>query len=199
VVVRKDFPAKDLKSLIGYAKANPNKINFGSAGAGSATHLACVLFAQQTGTQITHVPYRGTGPALNDLVAGTLDMMCDQGLNMMGQATAGGVNVLAIAQKTRFPGLPNVPTTAEAGLPGFEVQAATAMYALAGTPEAVVKRLVDTMAAAYKDTEVRKRIEALASELPSGAQATPAGLAALTKSEYDRWEDAIRKGNIKVQ
>ena len=137
VVVRKDFPAKDLKSLIDFAKANPGKINFGSAGAGSATHLACVLFGQQTGTQITHVPYRGTGPALNDLVAGTLDLMCDQGLNMMGQATAGGVNVLAIAQKTRFPGLPNVPTTAEAGLPGFEVQAATAMYAIAGTPEPV--------------------------------------------------------------
>lgn len=199
VVVRKDFPAKDLKSLIDYAKANPNKINFGSAGAGSATHLACVLFGQQTGTQITHVPYRGTGPALNDLVAGTLDMMCDQGLNMMGQATAGGVNVLAIAQKTRFPGLPNVPTTAEAGLPGFEVQAATAMYAIAGTPEPIVKRLVDTMAAAYKDEGLRKRIQDLASELPSGAQATPAGLAALTKAEFDRWEDAIRKGNIKVQ
>jgi tripartite-type tricarboxylate transporter receptor subunit TctC len=199
VVVSNKFPAKDLKSLIDFAKANPGKINFGSAGAGSATHLACVLFGQQTGAQLTHVPYRGTGPALNDLVAGTLDMMCDQGLNMMGQATAGGVRVLAIAQKTRFPGLPNVPTTAEAGLPGFEVQAATAMYAIGGTPEPVVKRLVETMAAAYKDPDVRKRIEALASELPSGGQETPAGLAALTKSEFDRWEDAIRKGKITVQ
>ena len=199
VVVRKDFPANDLKSLIDFAKANPGKINFGSAGAGSATHLACVLFGQQTGTQITHVPYRGTGPALNDLVAGTLDMMCDQGLNMMGQATAGSVKVLAIAQKTRFRGLPNVPTTAEAGLPGFEVQAATAMYAIAGTPEPVVKKLVDTMAAAYKDESVRKRIEALASELPGAGQNTPAGLAALTKSEFDRWSTAIKQGKITVQ
>jgi tripartite-type tricarboxylate transporter receptor subunit TctC len=199
VVVRKDFPAKDLKSFIDYARANPTKINYGSAGAGSATHLACVLFGQQTGAQITHVPYRGTGPALNDLVAGTLDMMCDQGLNMMGQATAGTVNVLAIAQKTRFAGLPNVPTTAEAGLPGFEVQAATAMYAIAGTPEPIVKKLVETMAAAYKDEGVRKRIQDLASELPSNGQDTPAGLAALTKAEFDRWEGAIKAGNIKVQ
>lgn len=199
VVTRKGFPAKDLKSLIEYAKANPGKINYGSAGAGSATHLACVLFGQQTGAQITHVPYRGTGPALNDLVAGTLDMMCDQGLNMMGQARAGTVNVLAVAQKTRFPGLPDVPTTAEAGLPGFEVQAATAMYAIAGTPEPVVAKLVETMAAAYKDEGVRKRIMDLASELPASGQDTPAGLAALTKSEYDRWESAIKKGGIKIQ
>ena len=107
--------------------------------------------------------------------------------------------MLAIAQKTRFPGLPNVPTTAEAGLPGFEVQAATAMYAIAGTPEPVVKKLVETMAAAYKDESVRKRIEGLASELPGPGQDTPAGLAALTKSEFDRWEAAIRQGKITVQ
>jgi tripartite-type tricarboxylate transporter receptor subunit TctC len=117
----------------------------------------------------------------------------------MGQATAGTVNVLAIAQKTRFAGLPNVPTTAEAGLPGFEVQAATAMYAIAGTPEPIVKKLVETMAAAYKDEGVRKRIQDLASELPSNGQDTPAGLAALTKAEFDRWEGAIKAGNIKVQ
>ena len=199
IVVRKDFPAKDLKEFLAYASANPGKINYGSAGAGSATHLACVLLGQQTGISITHVPYRGTGPALNDLVAGTLDLMCDQGLNMMGQATAGTVNVLGIAQKTRFPGLPNVPTTAEAGLAGFEVSAATAMYTPAGTPPAVTAKLVATMAAAYKDAGVRKRIQDLASELPGPGQDTPADLGAFTKSEMDRLTDAIKKGGIKAQ
>ena len=199
VVVRKDFPAKDLKSLIEYAKANPTKIKYGSGGEGSANHLACGLFGQQAGAQITHVPYSSWDPALNDLVAGKLDMMCNQGINMIGHAKAGAVNVLAIAQKTRFPGLPNVPTTAEAGLPGFEVQAATAMYAIAGTPEPIVKKLVDTLAAAFKDEGVRKRIQDIASEVPSHHQATPAGLEALTKSEHDHWSDTIKKGNIKAQ
>lgn len=199
IVVRKNFQANTLKEFIDFAKANPGKINFGSAGAGSATHLACVLFGQQTGAQLTHVPYRGTGPALNDLVAGTLDLMCDQGLNMMGQATAGNVKVLAIAQKTRFRGLPNVPTAAEAGLPGFEVSAATAMYAIAGTPAPVVAKLAQTMAAAYKDPTVRKRIEDLASELPGPGQDTPKGLGEFTRSEMDRLTAAIKKGGVKAQ
>jgi tripartite-type tricarboxylate transporter receptor subunit TctC len=199
IVVRKDFPARDLKELLTFAKANPGKVNFGSAGAGSATHLACVLFGQQTDTSITHVPYRGTGPALNDLVAGTLDLMCDQGLNMMGQATAGTVKVLAIAQKTRFPGLPDVPTTAEAGLPGFEVSAATAMYVPAGTPAAATAKLASTMAAAYKDAGVRKRIQDLASEIPGPGQDTPAALGAFTKSEMERLTAAIKKSGMKTQ
>jgi tripartite-type tricarboxylate transporter receptor subunit TctC len=197
--LRKDFPAKDLKEFLTFAKANPGKINYGSAGAGSATHLACVLLGQQTDISITHVPYRGTGPALNDLVAGTLDLMCDQGLNMMGQATAGTVKVLAIAQKTRFPGLPDVPTTAEAGLPGFEVSAATAMYVPAGTPAAATAKLVATMAAAYKDAGVRKRIQDLASEIPGPGQDTPAALGAFTQSEMERLTAAIKKGGIKAQ
>ena len=199
IVVRKDFPAKDLKEFLTFAKANPGKINYGSAGAGSATHLACVLFGQQTDTSITHVPYRGTGPALNDLVAGTLDLMCDQGLNMMGQATAGTLKVLAIAQKTRFAGLPNVPTTAEAGLPGFEVSAATAMYVPAGTPAAATAKLVSTMAAAYKDAGIRKRIQDLASEIPGPGQDTPAALGAFTKSEMERLTAAIKKSGMKTQ
>jgi tripartite-type tricarboxylate transporter receptor subunit TctC len=199
IVVRKDFPARDLKELLTFAKANPGKVNFGSAGAGSATHLACVLFGQQTDTSITHVPYRGTGPALNDLVAGTLDLMCDQGLNMMGQATAGTVKVLAIAQKTRFPGLPDVPTAAEAGLPGFEVSAATAMYVPAGTPAAATAKLASTMAAAYKDAGVRKRIQDLASEIPGPGQDTPAALGAFTKSEMERLTTAIKKSGMKTQ
>ena len=193
VVVRKNFPAKDLKSLIEYAKANPTKINYGSAGEGSENHLACVLFGHQAGVQITHVPYSGWEPALNALVAGTLDMMCSQGLNMIRQAKAGTVNVLAIAQKTRFPGLPNVPTTAEAGLPSFETKAAMAMYAVAGTPEPIVEKLVDTLVAALKDEGVRKRIQDLGFELPSHHQATPAGLDVLEKLELDHWSDIIKK------
>lgn len=199
IVVRKDLPPKDLKEFIAYARANPGKLNYGSAGAGSATHLACVLFGQQAGVDIVHVPYRGTGPALNDLVAGTLDFMCDQGLNMMGQYKGGNVRVLAVAQATRFPGLPDIPTSAEAGLPGYEVSAATAMYGVAGTPKPVVAKLVETMQAAYKDPETRKRIEDLASEMPGPGQDTPEALGAFTQKEAARWTEAIRKGGIKAQ
>jgi tripartite-type tricarboxylate transporter receptor subunit TctC len=199
IVVKKDLPAKDLKEFIAFAKANPGKLNYGSAGAGSATHLACVLFGQQTGTEITHVPYRGTGPALNDLVSGTLDFMCDQGLNMMGQYRGNTVRVLAVAQANRFPGLPDIPTAAEAGLPGYEVSAATAMYAIAGTPKPILDRLSATMQAAYKDAATRKRIEDLASEMPGAGQDTPAALGAFTVRETARWTEAIKKGNIKAQ
>ncbi|MDB5594275.1 MAG: tripartite tricarboxylate transporter family receptor [Hyphomicrobiales bacterium] len=199
VVLRKDFQAKDLKELIAYAKANPGKINYGSAGAGSATHLACVLFGQQAGVDIRHVPYRGTGPALNDLVSGTLDMMCDQGLNMMGQVPTGNVRPIAIAQATRYAKLPDVPTSAEAGLPGFEVSAATAFYVPAGTPAAVKAKLVETMAAAYKDPLTRKRIEDLASEVPAAGQDTPEALGKFTASEMARWTEAIKAGGIKAQ
>ena len=199
LAVKKDFPAKTLSEFVAYAKANPGKLNYGSAGAGSATHLACVLFGQQTGTDIVHVPYRGTGPALNDLVAGTLDFMCDQGLNMMGQYKGSTVKVLAVAQASRFTGLPEIPTSAEAGLPGFEVTAATAMYAPAGLPPAVGTKLVNAMAAAYKDADLRKRIEDLASEVPGAGQNTPEALGAFTQKEASRWTDAIRKGNIKAQ
>jgi len=143
--------------------------------------------------QITHVPYSGWEPALNDLVAGTLDMMCNQGSNTIRHAKAGTVNVLAIAHKTRSPDLPNVPTTAEAGLPGFEAKAAIAMYAIAGTPEPIVKKLVDTLAAALKDEGVRKRIQDLTFEVPSHHQATPAGLDVLEKLELDHWSDIIKK------
>lgn len=199
MVVRKDLPTASLKDFIAYAKANPGKLNYGSAGGGSATHLACVLFGQQAGVDIVHVPYRGTGPALNDLVAGTLDFMCDQGLNMMGQYQGGTVRVLAVAQATRFPGLPEVPTAAEAGLQGFEVTAATAMYAIAGTPKQAVAKLVGTMSAAYKDPALRKRISDLASEVPGPGQDTPDALGAFTVKETARWAEAIKKGNIKAQ
>lgn len=193
VVVRKNFPAKDLKSLIEYAKANPTKIKFGSPGEGYPNHLACVLFAEMAGVQITHVPYSGTKPALNDLVAGKIDMMCNQSSNTIPYAKAGTVNVLAIAHKTRSPHLPNVPTTAEAGLPGFEAKSAMAMYAIAGTPEPIVKKLVDTLAAALKDEGVRKRIQDLTFEVPSLDQASPAGLDVLEKLELDYWSDIINK------
>jgi tripartite-type tricarboxylate transporter receptor subunit TctC len=199
IVVKKDLPATNLKEFIAYAKANPGKLNYGSAGAGSATHLACVLFGQQAGVDIVHVPYRGTGPALNDLVSGTLDFMCDQGLNMMGQYKGSTVRVLAVAQATRFPGLPEIPTSAEAGLPGFEVSAATAMYAVAGTPKPVLAKLAETMKTAYKDPALRKRVEDLASEMPAPGQDTPEALGAFTQKEASRWTDAIKKGNIKAQ
>ena len=198
IVVRKGLPVTTLKDFIGYARTHPGALNYGSAGAGSATHLACVLLGQQAGLDIVHVPYRGTGPALNDLVAGTLDLMCDQGLNMMGQYRAGAVRALAVAQPTRFAGLPEVPTSAEAGLPGYEVAATTAMYAVARTPGQTLATLVETLHAAHRDPELVRRIQDLASELPTPAQDTPEALAAFTQKEAVRWTETIQKGNVKA-
>jgi tripartite-type tricarboxylate transporter receptor subunit TctC len=199
IVVRKGLPVTTLKDFIGYARSHPGALNYGSAGAGSATHLACVLFGQQASVDVVHVPYRGTGPALNDLVAGTLDFMCDQGLNMMGQYRAGGVRALAVAQPARFPGLPDVPTAAEAGLPGYEVSAATALYAVAKTPRQQMSSLIETLRAARQDPALRQRIDDLASELPGPGHDTPEALGAFTEKEAGRWTDIIRKGNFKTQ
>ncbi len=198
VVVRKDFPATTLKAFIDYAKANPGKVSFASAGSGSATHLACELLKQKAGIDMLHVPYRGTGPALNDLVSGKVDMMCDQGLNVGSQLKANNVRALAIAQDSRSQGFPDVPTTKEAGLEGLIVNASTAMYAPKGTPAAVIKALNEALTTAARSELIGQRLEQLVSERPAGGRMTPDGLKAFTAAEFMKWTSTIKSSGIKL-
>lgn len=198
VVVRKDMPVKSLAEFVAYAKANPGKVSYASAGAGSATHLACELLKQRAGIDMVHIPYRGTGPALNDLVSGKVDMMCDQGLNVGSQLKAGNVKALAIAQEARSTDFPDVPTAAEAGVANFIVNASTALYAPKGTPAAILNKISTALQAASRTELLTKRLEQLVSVLPSGDRMTPAGLKAFTASESAKWTNAIKSGGIKV-
>lgn len=198
VVVRKDFPAKTLAEFVAYAKANAGKVNFASAGAGSATHLACELFKQRAGVDMVHIPYRGTGPALNDLVSGKVDMMCDQGLNMGAQLKADAIRGLAIAQDMRSKTFPDVPTAAEAGVKDFVVNASTALYAPKGTPKPIVDKIAKAVQDAAKTDVIKTRTEQLVSEFPAGNRMSPEGLRDFTASEAKKWTTAIKDGNIKA-
>ena len=198
IVVRKDLAAASLKDFVAYAKANPGKITYASAGSGSATHLACELFKQRAGIDMLHVPYRGTGPALNDLVSGKVDMMCDQGLNVGAQLKAGNVKALAIAQEQRSAAFPEVPTTSEAGIADFVVNASTAMYAPKGTPAAILTRVSEALITAGRTDLLKARLEQLVSEQPSGNRMSPVGLKAFTVSEHKKWTEAIKSGGIKI-
>ena len=172
LLVRKDLPAKDLKEFVAYAKANQAKMQFGSAGAGSATHLGCVVLNTAMGTNITHVPYKGTGPAMQDLVAGRIDFLCEIITTAKPQIDGGNVRALAIMTTERSAVLPNLATTREQGL---DVQAYTwnALYAPKGTPAAVVKKLNDAMVAAMTTPAVHDRLQSLGATIVGKDRSTP--------------------------
>ncbi len=182
VVVRKDFPAKSLSELIAYAKVEAERVSFASAGSGSATHLACELLMQKAGIKMTHIPYRGTGPALNDLVSGQVDMMCDQGLNVGSQLRAGNVRALAIAQTERSQDFPEVPTAAEAGLKDFIVNASLRCLCAEGHAESGDRCLARAINTAASNDTTKARIKQLVSEIPAKDRLTPDGLGAFTRA-----------------
>ena len=150
LVARKDFPAKDLKELIAYVKANKEKVNLANAGLGAASHLCGMLFQSAIQTDFTTIPYKGTGPAMNDLLGGQVDFMCDQTSNTISQIKAGKVKVYGVTTKTRVSALPDVPTMQEAGLPGFEVSVWQGLYAPKGTPKAMIDTLVKALQTALQ-------------------------------------------------
>src|SRR6185312_7120548 len=164
LITRKDLPASNLKEFVAYAKANASKMQFGSAGAGSATHLGCVVLNTAMGADITHVPYKGTGPAMQDLIAGRIDYLCEIISTAKPQIDGGNVKALAILTKTRSPVEKNVPTSAEQGL---DVQAYTwnAIFLPKGTPDAVVKKLNAAMLQAMHDASVKERLEGFGAQV----------------------------------
>lgn len=192
ILARKDFPPKDLKEFVAYVKANAEKVNAAHAGVGSVSHVSCELLHSILDVKPVGVPFNGTGPAMNALVAGQVDYMCDQIVNAVPQINAGTIKAYAIATPERNPSLPNVPTTAEAGLPAFQVQAWNAMFAPKGTSPAILASLSAAAGKALDDETVKKRLLELGSVIPTPADRTPEALAALVKSEIAKWTPVLK-------
>ncbi|GAU80981.1 tripartite tricarboxylate transporter substrate-binding protein [Bosea sp. BIWAKO-01] len=187
IVARKNFEPKDLKEFVAYVKANTDKVNEAHAGVGSVSWTTCTLLKGQLGVpKLNAVAYRGTGPALNDLVSGQIDFMCDQIVSVAEQVKADTIKAYAIASAERSPALPNVPTTKEAGLPEYQIEAWNGIAAPKGTPKEVVDRLVDALDKALKDEGVKKRLLDLGTVMPSATERTPAGFGALIKRDADK-------------
>lgn len=195
ILARKDFPPKDLKEFVTYVKANAEKVNAAHAGVGSVSHVSCELLHSILDVKPVGVPFNGTGPAMNALVAGQVDYMCDQIVNAVPQINAGTIKAYAIATAERNPSLPNVPTTAEAGLPAFQAQAWNAMFAPKGTSPAIVASLNAAAIKALDDETVKKRLLELGSVIPAPKDRTPEALAALVKSEIAKWSPVLKPAN----
>ena len=192
ILARKDFPPKDLKEFITYVKANVEKVNAAHAGVGSVSHVSCQLLNSILDIKPTGVPFNGTGPAMNALVGGQVDYMCDQIVNAVPQIKGGTIKAYAVATAERNPSLPDVPTTAEAGLPAFQAQAWNAIFAPKGTPAPVIARLNAAAVKALDDEGVRKRLLDLGSVIPAAAERTPEALAALVKREIAKWTPVLK-------
>ena len=196
IVVRKDLPARSLAELVAYAKANPGRLNYASSGVGTIQHIGGEELARHVGAPMVHVPYRGAGPAMNDIVAGTMDMIITTPPAVVGLVQQGAVRALAITSPQRHPMLPEVPTTAEAGLPGFELEAWFGIYAPAGTPAPVVARLSEEIRRAVEAEDFRRR------SLQSGTHVAymgPEQLAEFTRTELAHWSGVIERLGIKLE
>jgi tripartite-type tricarboxylate transporter receptor subunit TctC len=193
IVAKKDFPAKDLKEFVAYVKANSTKLNEAHAGVGSVSFTTCSLLNSILGATPTRVVYRGTGPALNDLVAGQVDYMCDQIVNLVPQIQAGTIKAYAVALPQRSPALPDVPTTTEGGLPEYQVSAWNAIFAPKGTPKDVVKKLSDALLKALDDAPTVKRLQDLGGDLSNKEARTPDGLRKLVQGEVQRWNKVLKQ------
>jgi tripartite-type tricarboxylate transporter receptor subunit TctC len=197
LITRKDLPPNNFKEFVAYAKANQAKMQYGSAGAGSATHLGCVVLNYVIGVDITHVPYRGTGPAMQDLAGGRIDYLCDIIATAKPQIDAGTVKGLAIMTKERAEVLPNLPTTLEQGT---DVQAYTwsAVFLPKGAPDAVVQKLNGAIVKAMKTPSLRERMAGLGAVVVADDRATPQYLAQFVKSEITKWAAPIKASGVTI-
>lgn len=198
LIATKNLPTNDMKEFVAYAKQNQGKMQYGSAGAGAATHLGCVLVNQVLGTNITHVPYGGTGPAMTDLIAGRVDFLCDIITTAKPQIDGGTVKAIAILTKARSPALPNVPTAAEQGTASLEAYTWNAFFLPKGAPAGVVKKLYDATVEAMKAPNVRTRLEGLGAVFVSPDRTTPEYLGKFVRSEIEKWEKPIRASGVSV-
>ncbi|WP_194711901.1 tripartite tricarboxylate transporter substrate binding protein BugD [Noviherbaspirillum soli] len=196
LIARKDFPAKDFKEALAYIKANKDKISLANAGVGSASHLCGMLFMNAIDTDLTTVPYKGTAPAMNDLLGGQVDLLCDQTTNTSAYIKSDKVKAYGLTTKTRLPQLPGVPTLNEAGLPGFEVAVWHGLYAPKGTPKPVIDKLSSALQYALADTAVKQRFGDLGTEPVAQNRATPEALRSHLKSEVDKWAPIIKKAGV---
>jgi tripartite-type tricarboxylate transporter receptor subunit TctC len=192
ILTRKDFPARDLKEFITYVKANTDKMNMAHAGVGSVSYSSCELLSSVLDIKPVGVPFNGTGPAMNALVGGQVDYMCDQIVNAVPQINGGTIKAYAIATPERNPALPDLPTTAEAGLPQYQASAWNAIFAPKGTPAPILAKLNAAASKALDDENVRKRLLDLGSDIPKAEARTQAALAALVKSEIEKWSAVLK-------
>jgi tripartite-type tricarboxylate transporter receptor subunit TctC len=195
LVVNKDFPAKSVTELIALAKANPGKYTFASGGSGTTPHIAGEIFKSMTGTDLLHVPYKGGGPALTDLVGGRIDMMFDTAASAMPHVRSGNLRALAIATPARHPDFPDLPTFAEQKLPDYSINSWYSLHAPAGTPPDVVNKLYAEVVLVLQAPDVKEKLRTLSVD-PGGMP--PDKFAAFVKSELDRYGEVIRKAQIKV-
>ena len=196
ILVSNDLPVKNVAELIDYARKNPGKISFGSSGVGAAAHLTSELIMQVTGTKMVHVPYKGTAPALSDLMSGNIQMLLDVPIGTMSQVKAGKVRALAMMSKNRVPGADDIPTIVEAGGPLIESSSWVMFLAPAGTPKDIVDRMGNAVATAMKDEALRKRLAEQA-VIPVGA--TPAETAKFLTDEIEKWRKVITTAGVKVE
>ena len=196
LVARKDLPVTNLKELIAYIKANESKMQYGSAGVGSGTHLPCALFNQAIGANVTHVPYRGEGPVMQDLIGGRIDYMCATIQSGAAQSREGTVRGIAVMAEKRAPIIPDLATTGEQGLPGVEASVWNAFFLPKGTPDPIVRKLNKAMSDTVDDPTIRKRLEELGLEIVPPDHRSPEYLTKYLPQEIERWAKPIQAGGI---
>ena len=193
MIARGNFPAGNFKEFLAYIKSNKDKVTYANAGLGAASHLCGLLFMTAIQTDFLTVPYKGTAPAMNDLLGGQVDFMCDQTTNTTGQINGGKVKAFGVTSKKRVPSLPNIPTLEEQGLKGFEVVVWHGLYVPKGTPKPVVDRLTAALQVAVKDPDFGANLAKLGAEPVAPSRATPESLRKRLKSEIDQWGPIIKK------
>ena len=199
LVAKKDLPVKDFKEFEAYVKANQKKAQYGMAGIGAASHRGGLMLNSMMKVEVLEIPYKGTAPALNDLMSGQFDYMVDQAVNVLPQIKAGTIKALGVSTLKRLPQLPDVPTIDESGLKGYEVTIWTGFFVPKGTPKTVSEKLNKALVAALGDEKVRARLIEQAVDLPEPKDATPEALAAQLKASIDKWVPAIKAAGVQPQ
>ena len=194
IAIKNDLPAQTLKEFINYAKKNPGKVNLGHAGVGSSNYLICMAFTKAAGIEVTLVSYRGAAPALNDLMGGQIDGVCDAAVSAAPAIEGGKIRGLVISSPSRLRTIPNVPTSAEAGLPEFQMQGWNALFAPKGTPEAIISKLNSALRAAVASEAFQKRMDELGALPASGDELTPEYVRKLVPAEIEKFRGLLGSG-----
>ena len=199
LVVKKDLPAANFTEFMAYVRANQKKVQYGMAGIGSASHLGGLMLNSMMRVEVLEIPYKGTGPALNDLVSGQFDYMVDQAVNVLPQIQGGNIRALGVSTKKRLPQLPDVPTIDASGLPGYDVTIWNGFFAPAGTPKEIIAKVNQALLTTLADPTVVKRLTELAVDLPTPQEATPEALTAQLKASIDLWVPAVKTAGVKPE